>query len=87
MFSELIATVKVPEPLVVTPEIVLDPPTKWQVSEILRPGITEEEAQRAIFGDHFEAAMGLFNNRPREIWNAFMTRYNSHFFGDGDSGK
>ncbi|OMC55371.1 hypothetical protein A5747_13340 [Mycobacterium sp. IS-836] len=87
MFSELIATVRVPEPLRVTADIVLDCPTKKQVSELQRTGITEEEAQRVIFGEHYDAAMELFDNTSLFVWNKFMERYNAHFFGDPDSGK
>jgi hypothetical protein len=87
LFSELIATVRVPEPLTVTPGIVLGCPTKKQVAELQRPGVTEEEAQRSIFGDQYEAAMELFDNQPLFLWNKFMDRYNEHFFGDKDSGK
>lgn len=76
-----------PEPLKVSSDIVLECPTKKIVSELQKPGLTEEEAQRVIFGDHFEAAMELFENAPLFIWNKFMERYNAHFFGDGDSGK
>jgi hypothetical protein len=87
LFSELIATVRVPGPLKVTADIVLDCPTKKQVSELQRPGITEEEAQRVIFGDHFEEAMELFDGQPLFVWSKFMERYNEHFFGDPDTGK
>lgn len=87
LFSELIATVKKPEPLVVTPEIVLECPTKKQVAKLQAPGTTEEEAQREIFGDQFDAAMELLGNAHYQVWNKFMERYNEHFFGDSDPGK
>lgn len=87
LFSELIATVKVPDPLPVTKGIVLECPTKKQIKELTRPGVTEEEAQKAIFGEHYEAAMELFEDKPLFVWNKFMERYNEHFFGTSDPGK
>lgn len=87
LFSELIATVKVPEPLVVTADLVLECPTKDQVEELNSGRITEAEAQKIIFADQYEAAMELFGGRSIFIWKKFMDRYNAHFFGDSDSGK
>ena len=86
LFSELLATVKVPEPLNVAPGIVLECPTKEQVNKLLA---TEDEAvaQEIIFKDNYDAAMKLFDGMPMYIWNAFMTRYNEHFFLDKDLGK
>ncbi len=89
MFSELLATVKVPDDLVVSAEITLSAPTKKQLNDLGVAQIAgdEELAQKIIFGEHYEAAKALFEDRPVGIWNAFMTRYNEHFFGDGDAGK
>lgn len=44
-------------------------------------------AQKIIFGEQYEAAKALFDDKPLFLWNAFMERYNEHFFGDPDSGK
>jgi hypothetical protein len=87
LFAELIATVRVPKPLQVTADIVLDCPTRGEVKELQRPNITEEEAQRLIFKDHYDAAMELFDDKPLHVWNEFMKRYNAHFFGEPDAGK
>lgn len=86
LYSELLATVKVPKPLKVTPEITLECPTKDQVAELL-VATNDETAQKIIFGEHFEAAMALFGASPMHIWNKFMERYNAHFFGVADAGK
>lgn len=85
-FAELIEEVRVPEPLKVTDKITLESPTKKQVSDLLK-ATTEEEAQKIIFGSAYAEAMKLFDNRPVQLWNKFMEKYNKHFFGDGDKGK
>ncbi|AMU74059.1 Uncharacterised protein [Mycobacteroides abscessus subsp. bolletii] len=85
-FAELVESVRVPEPLKVTNKITLKCPTKKQVSDLLK-ATTEEEAQKIIFGSAYAEAMKLFDNRPVQLWNKFMEKYNSHFFGDSDKGK
>ncbi|WP_324252215.1 hypothetical protein [Mycobacteroides abscessus] len=85
-FAELIAEVRVPDPLPLTGDIVLECPTKDQVAELMK-ATTEDEAQKVIFGEHYEAAMKLFGGRPVMVWNKFMERYNEHFFGDKSKGK
>ncbi|MDO3050678.1 hypothetical protein [Mycobacteroides abscessus] len=85
-FAELVESVRVPEPLKVTNKITLKCPTKKQVSDLLK-ATTEEEAQKIIFGSAYAEAMKLFDNRPVQLWNKFMEKYNAHFFGDGDKGK
>lgn len=86
LFSELLATIKVPAPLVIAPGIVLECPTKKQVNDLMNAE-TEVDAQTIIFGDQFDAAMELFDGMPLFFWNKFMERYNEHFFGDADTGK
>lgn len=89
MFSELLATVKVPDDLVVTADLVLTAPTKSQLSDLQVAQLSRDEelAQKIIFGEQYDAAKKLFDDKPAGIWNAFMERYNEHFFGDGDAGK
>jgi hypothetical protein len=88
LMAELLATVKVPADLPISVErgIVLKCPTKDQV-ESLGKAETEVDAQKIIFGDHFDEAMDLFSGMPLMVWNGFMEKYNKHFFGDADSGK
>ncbi|UVK63399.1 tail assembly chaperone [Mycobacterium phage Aegeus] len=85
-FAELVAEVRVPDPLPLTKDIVLECPTKTQVSDLLK-AVTEDEAQKIIFGKDYDKAMKLFNDKPVQVWNKFMEKYNEHFFGDGKAGK
>ncbi|WZB38303.1 tail assembly chaperone [Mycobacterium phage Bazzle] len=86
LFADLIASVRVPEPLQVAPGLVVKNPTKKQANALIK-ATTEEEAQRIIFGDDYDRAMELFDPQPVQVWNKFMAKYNEHFFGDKDSGK
>lgn len=88
LFAELVATVKVPDPMVVSKalDIVLECPTKEQVED-LNKAADEESAQKVIFGDKYDVARQLFAGKPVQIWNAFMERYNAAMFGDADAGK
>lgn len=79
LFKDLIDSVRVPEPLEITPELVVNNPTKKQANELLK-AVTEEDAQRIIFGDDYDKAMALFDPQPVQVWNAFMEKYNEHFF-------
>lgn len=79
LFKELIDSVRVPEPLEVAPGLTVTNPTKKQANELMK-AVTEEEAQRVIFGDQYEAAMELFDPQPVQVWNKFMEKYNEHFF-------
>lgn len=86
LFADLIASVRVPEPLEVAPGLTVTNPTKKQANALLK-ATSEEEAQRIIFGDLYDKAMELFDPQPVQVWNKFMAKYNEHFFGDKDSGK
>lgn len=85
-FADLIASVKVPDPIPVAPGIEIFCPTKKEVSELLK-ATTDEQAQKIIFRDNYEAAMALFDPQPVKVWEAFMEQYNAHFFGDKNKGK
>lgn len=86
VFADLIASVRIPEPLVVAEGLTLKNPTKKQANDLMK-AIGEEAAQRIIFGDDYDRAMELFDPQPVQVWNAFMEKYNEHFFGAKDSGK
>lgn len=86
VFADLIASVRVPDPLPLTADITLTCPSKKQVNDLFKAA-TEEDAQKIIFGDNYEAAMKLFDDQPVQFWNAFMEKYNEHFFGDKSLGK
>ncbi|QXO14256.1 tail assembly chaperone [Mycobacterium phage Chaser] len=80
LFKDLIDSVRVPEPLVVAPGLVVQNPTK-KTANALMNAKSEEEAQKLIFGDDYDKAMELFDPQPVQVWNAFMDKYNEHFFG------
>jgi hypothetical protein len=87
LFAELVASVRVPEPLVVVPgKLIAKYPPARQVNQLLT-AVSVEEQIRAVFGDEAEFASGLFLEQPLEVWNKFMERYNEHMFGDRDAGK
>lgn len=79
LFKELVDNVRVPEPLPVAPGLIVTNPTKKQANELMK-AISEEEAQKIIFGDNYDKAMELFDPQPVQVWNAFMEKYNEHFF-------
>lgn len=86
LFADLIASVRVPDPLDVAPGLVVKNPTKKQANALIK-ATSEEDAQKIIFGDDYERAMELFDPQPVQVWNAFMEKYNEHFFGDKSAGK
>lgn len=87
LFAELIASVRIPEPLVIVPGklTVKYPPTR-QLNRLLT-SISVDDQMRAVFGEDYEVAEDLFGGQPIEVWNKFMERYNQHMFGERDSGK
>lgn len=87
LFAELVAAVRVPEPLVVVPgKLVASYPPARRVNQLL-VAISIDDQIRAVFGDDYALAEELFGSQPLAVWNKFMERYNEHFFGDKDSGK
>ena len=86
VFADLIKSVRVPDPMPLTDDIELRCPSKKQVNDLFK-ATTEEDAQKIIFGDQYDAAMALFDDQPVQFWNAFMEKYNEHFFGDKSLGK
>lgn len=87
LFAELVASVRVPDPLVVVPgKLVAQYPPARRVNELLT-AVTVNAQMRAVFGDDFEVADELFGEQPIDVWNKFMERYNQHMFGDRDKGK
>lgn len=87
LFAELVASVRIPEPLVVVPgKLVAEYLPARRVNQLLT-SINVDQQMRAVFGDDYEVAEELFGSQPIEVWNKFMERYNKHMFGDKDSGK
>jgi hypothetical protein len=87
LFAELVASVRIPEPLTIVPGklVVKYPPTR-QLNQLLT-SVSVDGQMRAVFGDDYEVAEEMFGSQPIEVWNKFMERYNEHMFGDKDSGK
>jgi hypothetical protein len=87
LFAELVASGRIPEPLVVVPgELVVKYPPTRQLNQLLT-SVSVDGQMRAVFGDDYEVAENLFGSQPIEVWNKFMERYNEHMFGERDSGK
>lgn len=87
LFAKLVASVRVPEPLVVVPGklVVKYPPTR-QLNKLLT-AVTVDGQMEAVFGEDYALAEELFGSQPIEVWNKFMERYNEHMFGERDAGK
>lgn len=87
LFAQLVAEVRVPEPLVVVPgELTVSYPPARQLNALLT-AVTVDGQMRAVFGDEYEVAEKLFGSQPIEVWNKFMEIYNEHMFGDKETGK
>jgi len=87
LFAELVAEVRVPDPLVVVPgKLEVKYPAARQLNGLLT-AVTVDQQMRAVFGDDYEVAEELFGSQPIEVWNKFMAIYNEHMFGEKDAGK
>jgi hypothetical protein len=72
---------RVPEPYVLTPDVVIAPPTRAQMQAIRE--VTGEEQWAILFGEHWEAVKALFDDQPDQLWDAFSADVSKHFFGPG----
>ena len=87
LFAELVASVRIPEPLVVVPgKLTVHYPDTRKLNALLT-SVSVDQQMRAVFGDDYEVGEELFGSQPIEVWNKFMERYNEHMFGEKDSGK
>lgn len=87
LFAELVASVRIPEPLVVVPgKLSVNYPPARKLNQLLS-AVTVDDQMRAVFGDDYEVAEALFGSQPISVWTKFMERYNEHMFGDKDTGK
>lgn len=81
LFEKLRQEVKVPAPLRVTEDIVLECPTKTQL-EASQKAVTEEESNRILLGaDNFDRLSELFGDEAPHLWAEFNKAYLEHFFG------
>ena len=87
LFAELVASVRIPEPLVIVPgKLTVNYPPTRQLNKLLM-SVSVDDQMRAVFADDYEVAEALFGGQPIEVWNKFMERYNQHMFGEKDAGK
>jgi hypothetical protein len=87
-FYDLQQEVKIPEDYVLTAKIRIKPLTKKQMAAF-RLSDAGEDADRAFFGDNYDAISELYDDRPEQEWMAFVADVYQHFFGPGvdDQGK
>lgn len=80
LFEKLRKEVKVPAPLKVTEDIVLECPTKTQL-EASKAAATEDESNRILLGDdNFDKLNALFGPEAPHLWAEFNRVYLEHFF-------
>lgn len=80
LFDKLRKEVKVPDPLVVTSEIVLTCPTKAQL-ELSQNAANEAESNKILLGeDNFVKLAELFDQEAPQMWAEFNKAYVAHFF-------
>lgn len=73
---------KIPEPYVLTPEITIQPLTKRQF-RALAEDLSDEDQDRVVLGDQYDAVMELFEDKPFQLWKAFTKDLNQHLLGLG----
>lgn len=80
LFEKLRREVKVPTPLRVTEDIVLECPTKVQLEESQKAA-TEDESNRILLGeDNFRKLQELFDDEAPHMFAEFNKIYLEHFF-------
>ena len=79
-FYELQQEVVVPPPYQLTNDIVIAPMTRRRNVELLS-STTHDEADRAFFGDAYEAVVELYNDRPLAEWDALCADVRKHYMG------
>lgn len=81
IWAELVSSAVVP-PLKVK-GIVLEQPTLATVEEWRRT-TDEESGQRVLFGDQYDDVRAVFADAPARVFEKFVEKYLTHFFGTGD---
>lgn len=80
LFEKLRREVKVPAPLKVTEDIVLECPTKNKLDESQKAA-TEVESNIILLGEgNFEKLNELFGEEAPQMWSEFNKAYIEHFF-------
>lgn len=80
-YADLLQEARI-EPYVLTPAVRIDPPTRKQMRE-LAAAKSEEDADRALFGDQYDAVINLFDDQPFSAWNKFVVEFREQMFGKG----
>lgn len=80
LFEKLRREVKVPGPLKVTEDIILECPTKAQL-DASQKAETDEESNRILLGEeNFQRLHELFGPEAPHLWAEFNRHYLQHFF-------
>lgn len=80
LFDKLRKEVKVPGPLKVTEDIVLECPTKTQLDKS-QMALTELESNKILLGDeNYTKLDELFGPEAPQLWAEFNKAYVAHFF-------
>lgn len=80
LFEKLRREVKVPDPLVVTEDIILRCPTKLQLDQS-QNAENEDASNRALLGEeNYNKLTELFGPEAPHLWVDFNKAYIDHFF-------
>ncbi len=80
--ADLQRETKVPEPYVLTPEIVIEVPSRARM-RAAREAKSPEEYNQTFFGEQYDAINELFDNQPEALYSRFIQDVGDHFFGPG----
>ncbi|MFD4442523.1 hypothetical protein ACFWPK_22410 [Nocardia sp. NPDC058519] len=80
-FYELQQEVIPPTPYQLTEDIVIMPLTRRRNVGLIE-STTHEDADRAFFGDAYDAIVKLYDDRPLAEWEALITDLRKHWAGE-----
>lgn len=73
------------QPIVLTENITIFPPTRAQMREIVANEGDQEAQDRVLFGEKYDAIIALFDDQPYQLWNKFAKHVREAYFGAGSS--
>lgn len=79
-FYELQQEVVPPEPYQLTEDVAIMPLTRRRNVALLE-ATTHEEADRAFFGDAYDAVVALYDDRPLAEYDALVADLRKHWMG------
>lgn len=82
LLAKLRQEVDVPDAILVTEDLEIPVPTRDQMVDY-SSAETPDDRLRAIYGDHYDEIIDLFNGEPIHIWKAFHEHVLEQFFGKG----